>query len=266
MRSLNRDRRREDADVPVASDAETTEATRTPRIAEALAARLRTMIVSGELTPGELLPPENVLVGRFGVSRPTLREALRILEAEHLIVVRRGKHGGAQVLAPEGSTAARQFGLVLQHRGTRVRDVYDSNGLLETHLVAELARTRSTADLDALEDLLAAMGAAVGDARAYSDAYLDFHRGLVELFDNRALTLCHEIISSVLAAANAEEIRKRGDRSLDQRIEAQKVYTKLVALIRAQDVEGARKHWTRHMAATTQLMAADDASVVELLS
>ncbi len=252
--------------MAVAVRTETSETTRSPRVAEALAAKLRTMIICGELAEGQVLPPEGVLVGQFGVSRPTLRESLRILESEHLIVVRRGKHGGAQVLTPAGSTAARQFGLLLQHRGTRLRDVYDSTGMLEAHLVTELARNRTPGNLEVLDTRLAAMHAAVNDAAAYSAAYLDFHRALVECFDNRALTLCHEIISSVLAAANADQVRRHGDQTEATRLEAQRVYTKLVALIRAQDVDGARRHWLRHMAATTALMAADDTSVVELLS
>lgn len=61
-----------------------------PKASELVAATLRRQIVTGELKPGELLPNEAILMQQFGVSRPTLREAFRILESEAIITVLRG--------------------------------------------------------------------------------------------------------------------------------------------------------------------------------
>ncbi len=67
-----------------------------------MAAELRRRIVSGELeVGGDPLPSEGKLMSQFGVSRPTLREAFRILESEQLIRVLRGARGGARVLKPD---------------------------------------------------------------------------------------------------------------------------------------------------------------------
>jgi GntR family transcriptional regulator, transcriptional repressor for pyruvate dehydrogenase complex len=82
-----------------------------------LAARIRGQIVRGELKEGDRLPSEIELMERFGVSRPTLREAFRILEAEDLISVKRGSRGGARVTQPSLSVAARYVGLLLQLQG-----------------------------------------------------------------------------------------------------------------------------------------------------
>jgi len=67
-----------------------------------IADELRSLIVSGELSEGDSLGHEPDLVERFGVSRPSLREALRILEAEGLVTVVRGVRGkyGSQYLSP----------------------------------------------------------------------------------------------------------------------------------------------------------------------
>jgi DNA-binding FadR family transcriptional regulator len=99
---------------------------RAPKTSELIAAQLRRQIVLGVVKPGEKLPPETRLMEQFGVSRPTIREAFRILETERLIVVRPGSRGGAQVVAPDLTAAARYFGLLLQLQGTTIDDVYEA--------------------------------------------------------------------------------------------------------------------------------------------
>ena len=74
---------------------------RLPRLAEMVAAGLRDKILSGELDDGDLLPRQEDLLAEFGVSPPSIREALRILETEGLITVKRGNVGGGLgVVAP----------------------------------------------------------------------------------------------------------------------------------------------------------------------
>src|ERR1700737_3860241 len=90
---------------------------RVPKAGEMVAAQLRRQIVLGQLKEGDQLPSESVLMEQFGVSRPTLREAFRILEAEGAITVRRGVRGGARVQVPDTNGAAPHIGLPLQDRG-----------------------------------------------------------------------------------------------------------------------------------------------------
>jgi GntR family transcriptional regulator, transcriptional repressor for pyruvate dehydrogenase complex len=102
-----------------------------PRVPEVVADRVRTLIMSGQLRDGELLPPLDVLVDQFGVSGPSIREAQRILESEGLITVQRGGIGGAVVHYPNAKTAAYNLALVLQSQGTKIRDVLEATALLE---------------------------------------------------------------------------------------------------------------------------------------
>ena len=104
---------------------------RVPKAGELVAAQLRKQIVTGVLKPGDPLPGETALMERYGVSRPTMREAFRILESESIIVVLRGAHGGARVLAPDESVAARHMGLLLQYQGVPLADVYHARTELE---------------------------------------------------------------------------------------------------------------------------------------
>ncbi len=117
---------------------------RVPKTAELLARDLRNRIVRGELKDGETLPSEADLVAQFSVSRPTLREALRILESESLLTVTRGSRGGPRIHLPNPRHAARHFGLVLQSRGTTLGDIYQARLLIEPSC-ARTGSARSTA-------------------------------------------------------------------------------------------------------------------------
>src|SRR5690606_34627699 len=72
-----------------------------PKMAETVAAQLRKMIVRGELKEGDRLMSEAELMAQFGISRPTLREAIRILESESLLTITRGSREGARVNKPD---------------------------------------------------------------------------------------------------------------------------------------------------------------------
>ena len=120
---------------------------RAPKTAELIATLYRRQIVRSELRPGDTLPSEQQLMEQFGVSRPTLREAFRILEAEDLISVKRGSRGGARVTQPSLSVAARYVGLLLQVQGTTIADVYEARMVLEPACARLLAGRRTQQDL-----------------------------------------------------------------------------------------------------------------------
>ncbi len=102
-----------------------------PRSADLVAERIRELIVTGRLADGERLPNLDALLEEFGVSGPTMREALRMLESEALITVQRGKVGGAIVHRPSYATAASTMALVLRSHDTDVADVAQSLAVLE---------------------------------------------------------------------------------------------------------------------------------------
>ncbi len=98
------------------------------RAADVVADRIREQIVSGELADGERLPPLDLLLEEFGISGPSMREALRMLESEGLITVQRGSVGGAIVHRPSYKAAAYTMALVLRSRDTEVADVAEVAG------------------------------------------------------------------------------------------------------------------------------------------
>ena len=139
---------------------------RAPKTGELIATHLRRQIVRGELRPGETLPAESQLMEQYGVSRPTLREAFRILEAETLISVRRGSRGGARVVAPDASVAARYVGLLLQMQGATINDVYEARMISEPPCARLLALHRTDEDIEKLTQVVDELKAEVAAQEA----------------------------------------------------------------------------------------------------
>src|SRR6478752_6304502 len=123
-----------------------------PRIAETVADELRRQIVDGELADGDLLPPQAVLVERFNVSLVSLREALRILETEGLVSVRRGNQGGAVVHAPAKASTAYMLGLLLQSEEVMLSDLATALQELEP-MCAALAAKRPDRAIELVPEL-----------------------------------------------------------------------------------------------------------------
>ena len=102
-----------------------------PRIAEMVADDLRQRIINGDLADGMSLPRQEDLVKEFGISLPSLREALRILEAEGLLTVRRG-NAGAMVHRPTADASAFMFGTVLRSHNVALGDLSAAMRLVES--------------------------------------------------------------------------------------------------------------------------------------
>jgi GntR family transcriptional regulator, transcriptional repressor for pyruvate dehydrogenase complex len=164
---------------------------RQPRLADMVASVLRERIVNGDLGDGDLLPKQDELLEEFRISRPSLREALRILESEGLLTVRRGNVGGSVVEAPNAESSAYMFGLVLQSRRGSVSDLADAIRHIEpitASLCAERAdRTKTVVpqlqrNIDECEN-------ALGDGPRFTLLSRQFHEELVAACGNQTLIL-----------------------------------------------------------------------------
>ncbi|WP_007507273.1 MULTISPECIES: FadR/GntR family transcriptional regulator [Pseudofrankia] len=222
---------------------------RVPKTAELVAAQLRRQIIKGELREGEALAPESVLMEQFGVSRPTLREAFRVLEAEALISVRRGAHGGARVHAPNGDIAARYAGLILEHRETTVGDVYQASAIIEPPCAALLAGTWSEGDLDRLQELYEEAERVKNDPLALLDAQDRFHLLLVELTGNQTLTVLTGMLRHIVDRANQAYVSAESALPAQRRaaLKGQRAHAKLIEHLRDRDADNAQTLWRRHL-------------------
>src|SRR3954452_753042 len=122
--------------------------------------QLREAILAGRIRPGERLPAERDLCAEFGVGRPTLREALRSLEAVGLIEVRPGKGGGSYAVTPSEAIVGEALAALVNLRGASLEDLAEFRVDFEGENAAWAARRADASDIGALQALVAEAGGA----------------------------------------------------------------------------------------------------------
>jgi DNA-binding FadR family transcriptional regulator len=228
-----------------------------PKISEVIAERIRRRIVRGELVEGDSLPSEVELLEQFGISRPTLREAFRILESEGLLTVHRGARGGARVHAPDPEVAARYAALVLQIRNTTLNDVRFARQVIEPPAVRHLTEQGDPSVLARLEQLLAEEEAALEDATQHALAAARFHEQVVVLAGNNTLALFQTMLATIIDAHTVQVSVDHDGTHLDPgtrasiRRETLRSHQHLVEIIRSGDAQEAEDYWRIHMSAAS---------------
>ena len=183
---------------------------RQPRLANMVAGELRERILTGAIPDGDLLPKQEDLLEEFGVSLPSIREALRILETEGLVTVVRGNTGGAIVRAPQAGKVAYMIGLVLQSRGVEVGDVEDALRRFEPACAALAAgrEDRASTVVPVLRARLASSAAVLKDADEYVHQARRFHEELVAGCGNETVILIVGALESLWTAHVDQLVRK----------------------------------------------------------
>jgi DNA-binding FadR family transcriptional regulator len=224
------------------------------RAADVIARQLRRRIIRGELTEGDGLPSEAELLTQFGVSRPTLREAIRVLESESLVVVKRGSRGGIEVSVPRVEKAAHYAGLLLEYRQATTADIFTAAAAIEGPCVAMLARTRTADDLKRLRDSVASerdVHAGVGQLLELQN---DFHRLVIDLAGNQTLTVLSDVLRHIIELATQRYVDDQSgsdNTSAASSAAATRTHAKVVDLIAAKDAVGAEALWRKHILATS---------------
>ncbi|MDT5190441.1 MAG: GntR family transcriptional regulator, transcriptional repressor for pyruvate dehydrogenase complex [Mycobacterium sp.] len=227
---------------------------RSPKTAELVAGTLRRMVVDGQLKEGDFLPNEAELMAHFGVSRPTLREAVRVLESERLVEVRRGSRTGARVRVPGPEIVARPAGLLLELSGATIADVMVARAGIEPIAVRLLAEAGTPAAYDELEDMLTQDVPVGWESGQLAEVTGEFHRRVVELSGNATLTIIAGMLHEITVRHTAfvmKEGRKVSKADYDK---LTKSYRRLITLLRAGDGAAAEAHWRTHLDITRPLL------------
>jgi DNA-binding FadR family transcriptional regulator len=159
---------------------------------------IRQAIVRGELKPGDRLPAQRELQEVFAVSKVTVIGALRHLEADGVIAIQVGRHGGAIVLESSRQPLNRALGLLLDMEQVNLGEVQELRDSMEVQ-IARLAAQRATSEQVArLGDLLArldALAEAPGEGSpTYLELDMEFHAALAAASGNRLLSAWMEVL------------------------------------------------------------------------
>ena len=235
---------------------------RTPKLAHLVVEQLRADIASGKIEPGDSLPSEAELLDQFGISRPTLREALRVLEAETLIQVRGGSRTGARVLGPSVKAIAQRSALYLAVEATTMGELHQVRSLLEPPIAALLARRPKRDFVRILEECVErqATALAAADSGALLDGINEYHDLLIGLSENKALNLFAGILQEissrlqpdVLLVADRRSQRQAFIKSCGAAVDAYREFTRLIAAGNSAEVE---KKWRSHMDRVARYLA-----------
>jgi GntR family transcriptional repressor for pyruvate dehydrogenase complex len=219
-------------------------------VSQLVANVLRERIISGQLENGTLLPRMDDLLLEFNVSKPSLREALRILETEGLVTVKRGKSGGAVVHSPTAQGAAYALGFVLENQNVSLADLAKALSSLEP-LCASMCATNATPELLAeLDTLIEDTKRYVGDEIAAVAISRRFHEQIVAGCGNQTLIT---VVGALEALWSTHQIdwagRLESRFDSDRRMAGIRQHEQIVASIRSGDPVKAHRVMSRHLKA-----------------
>lgn len=232
-----------------------------PKSCDVLAERLAQQIIEGLYRPGALLPPERELVAATGLSRGSVREALRILEARGLVHTRPGRYGGTVVAEHTDAQLGDQIMLFARIRGVPLHALVEARQALEPMVAYLAARNRTADDLAELVAISARLDAAAeDDVPRFLDENANWHNAMARATHNDLLRAFMASISGLML----EVSRIENFASADVRRVVTLAHRRILQAIEARDGDAARRRAERDVQAyAAQLEAAVKAAQVD---
>ena len=158
-----------------------------PRAADVLVVQIKQEIISGNYPEGTRLPTETEMAAQLNVSRPTVREALRLLEAEGLISTRPGPGGGPRVCRPDVLTVTRSLTTLFQYDRVTLGELLEARRAIEPACARVAASRAASEDITRLRQSIENMRAGLQDDAIFWTENANFHLALVAAGQNRVL-------------------------------------------------------------------------------
>ncbi len=160
---------------------------RMPKAAEVLASQIKSEIISGKYPEGAMLPPETEMARQLNLSRPTVREALRLLESEGLVTIRPGPRGGPRVERPSSMTVTRSLTTLFQYERVSLAELLEARRAIEPACARVAANRAKPDDIAALKNSIERMSADLDDDAVFWTENANFHVALAEAGSNTVL-------------------------------------------------------------------------------
>jgi GntR family transcriptional repressor for pyruvate dehydrogenase complex len=162
------------------------------------------LVRNGDLSPGDRLPPERELAQQLGVSRPSVREAMRLLDIKGLVVIRPG--AGTFIAEDDFDVIARSFSSLLDDDTGAARDVFEMRLLLEPHVVSLAAERAGESDIRRMTEILDAQESEIAAGGTGVEFDTEFHSTIAAATKNAALVAVMQAISGILSESREDSI------------------------------------------------------------
>lgn len=223
----------------------------TTKASDVLAGHIRRSILDGTFEEGTVLPTERQLIEQTGLGRSTVREALRMLQAEGLVRSRPGRGGGTVVRRPDMRGVVQSVEVFIRGRRIRFWSLLETREALEPGCAALAATNRTDADLEVLTALDRKMNEPATPRPEYFEANVSWHLAIARASHNELLTAYMAAISNVIedalfaAQTDSEAVRPA----------VLLAHRKILEAIRDQDPEAARRRMSKHLHAYSEQAA-----------
>jgi GntR family transcriptional regulator, transcriptional repressor for pyruvate dehydrogenase complex len=238
----------DEAKAAAAPDADLFSRVSVGRISEVIVDQIRLLMRQGQLKPGDRLPAERDLCERFGVSRVTVREALRMLESSGLVEIRVGARGGAFVTAPTSDRVGEGLADLLSLSVISAADTTEVRLILEVGIVPLVCERATAEDLDDLDRICERARSALRAGTYTMDMSAEFHARMAQATHNPAVVMLVEsfrgplLMSLERARETAPQMGRLGTEE----------HTRFVEAVRKQDCEAATKIMREHLQRTAR--------------
>lgn len=166
------------------------------RISEEIVQQIYRLIREGVLNPGDRLPPERELAQRFGVSRASVREAMRLLDLKGLVAVRPG--AGTFITEDTVEAIVQSFSSLMSEGANTASDVFEMRLLLEPQVAALAAQRASDAEVWRMKEILDAQEAEIAAGSTGVEFDSEFHFAIANATQNAALIAVTQAVSGIL--------------------------------------------------------------------
>ncbi len=213
---------------------------RRTRVYEAVAAQIQKQIADGVLRPGDRLPAERELAEAFGVSRASVRDAIRVLELAGLVIPRQGE--GTVVRELTLDSVVSPLASVLLRRKDLLADLLDARRIIEPALAYRAAQHASDEDFQAMEEILQRQSAKVREEQPAIDEDTAFHYRLATAARNQVILKVMDVLMDLLREGRARsfQVQGRPQRSLEG-------HRRILAALRRRDPQAAQRAMEQHL-------------------
>ena len=223
-----------------------------PKSYDVLAAKLRETILGGSIREGESLPTERELVSQTGLSRGSVREALRMLAVEGLVRPRHGRLGGNIVTLPGKESMAHFINQFVVGRRLSLRTVQESRETIEPTLARYAAERRSPDDIKKLRALNDDLANAVSDRAQFAAVNIEWHNAVAAASRNDLLAaFLFSMSFGVAMSTMADEYD-----TMEVRKAAINIHARIADAIEAQNADLAFRRMEKHVSATRAVTSA----------